>query len=102
MSDNLRDRIAKTLYRECSQQAWVGRAYGISFADLADAVIAELGLRQEWVTRHESGGGRIHSTRADAFHRLNTFVPRPPGVEDPGSGELIGVESRYVTPWKLA
>lgn len=98
MSDDLRTRIAAALEKDAYRQSeWWDELPNMD--ELADAVIAELGLQQEWITRHESGGGTIHNTSEDAFHRLNTFVVRPPGVEDPGSGRLTGVESRYVTEW---
>ena len=56
-------------------------------------------VRREWCVRHESGGGRIYDNAQAAFHEFDTFVERPPGVDDPGSGKLTGVEVRYVTEW---
>lgn len=114
MADTLRERIAAALDKALPQSALdVGfyqrlgvtpfvdiEAYDLNLGLLADAVIAGLGLQPEYCVRHESGGGHVHDDRAQAHHQYNTFVERPPGVEDPGSGQLTGVEIRWVTSWK--
>jgi hypothetical protein len=65
------------------------------------AVLAtELGLTQQWLTRHESGGARIFDIEQEAREHFRGFVYRAPGVEDPGSGHLTGIESRFVTGWR--
>lgn len=93
-SDDLRTRIAAVL-----------KLKYLANEDLhnhaADAVIRELGLRQEWLVAHESGGGSLCASREKAQREFDAFVERPPGVDDPGSGKLTGIESRYVTEWEL-
>lgn len=70
----------------------------------AEHVAAEIdkalgGLRPEYIARHESGGGTIHGTLVNAEISMRAYVVRPPGVEDPGSGQLTGIESRWVSGW---
>ncbi len=106
-TDNLRTRIMAVLRErgwtceyhepvdgpdECSQ-------CDDSHGKTADAVIRELGMHQEWLVRHESGGGGICHSREDAQHKFASFKERPPGVDDPGSGRLTGIETRHVTEW---
>lgn len=58
------------------------------------------GLTREWITRHESGGGIIRATADMARYDQARYQYRPPGVEDPGSGRLTGIETRWVSRWK--
>ncbi|AEJ93161.1 hypothetical protein FDG57_gp086 [Mycobacterium phage Mutaforma13] len=60
------------------------------------------GLRPEYIARHESGGGTIHGTRVNAEIAMRSYVVFPPGVDDPGSGRLTGIESRWVSGWSEA
>lgn len=87
-----REAIAVTVAGKPTKS--VGDAYNI-----ADAIVEALSLRQEWMVRHESGGGIVYDTYDEAKDRLDNFVERPPGVEDPGSGKLVGIETRYVSTW---
>jgi hypothetical protein len=89
MTDDITNRIAHIISRCYHDDPWA----------VAVAVVEELGLGEEWKTVHESGGGMIHDTRAEAKERFDNFVVRPPGVEDPGSGILTHIASRYVTEW---
>ena len=67
--------------------------------NIANAIMEALGLRQEWMVRHESGGGIVYDTYDEAKDRLDNFVERPPSVEDPGSGKFVGIETRYISTW---
>jgi len=69
------------------------------YQSTAEDIVAELALRQEWMVRHESGGGIVFDTYDEAKDRLENFVERPPAVEDPGSGKFVGIETRYVSTW---
>jgi hypothetical protein len=69
---------------------------------VASVLAAELGLRPAFMARHESGGGRGFGEEPDARQFVNTFVPRPPRVDDPGSGTYTHVEKRWVTRWEQA
>lgn len=57
-------------------------------------------MPEEWKVCHESGGGTIYRTEAEARAKFDSFVERPPGVEDPGSGRLTHIAHRYVTAWE--
>lgn len=69
---------------------------------VAKAVVAELGFTEQWMARHESGGGRVFDSGDAARRFLANFVERLPGVEDEGSGSFTGLESRYVSKWEPA
>ncbi|MFV8266443.1 hypothetical protein ACNQR9_25840 [Mycolicibacterium peregrinum] len=58
------------------------------------------GLKPEYIARHESGGGTIHGTLVNAEIAMHSYVVRDPGVEDPGSGMLVGIETRWVSGWQ--
>ncbi|QDM57465.1 hypothetical protein SEA_MAHAVRAT_81 [Mycobacterium phage Mahavrat] len=81
---------------------------GATFSgDYAEHVASEVdkalgGLRPEYIARHESGGGTIHGTRVNAEIAMRSYVVFPPGVDDPGSGRLTGIESRWVSGWSEA
>lgn len=113
MTDDLRTRIADAMQaRDQAATAGIDEPFMIEHAtyeELADAVIEALPeltaprplvVHREWCVRHESGGGRIYSDGKEAHAAFAAFVERPPGVDDPGSGKLTGVDVRWVTDWK--
>ncbi len=106
MSDNLRDRIAAILSskevvldgdyinREC---AWL----------LADAVIAEMGLRQEWSVEYTPSGEwpRMPQRYEWSCGHERTTEHRDQSQFDAASfsqepGEQAHPVSRYITDWK--
>jgi hypothetical protein len=68
-------------------------------AHVAERVAAELQLTEEWKNVHESGGGHIHRSHAAARQHFDSFVERPPGVDDPGSGRYTHIARRWVSAW---
>lgn len=72
-------------------------------AAIAEALIEDLGLTDEWFARHHSGGG---CGGFQTFDRVREYIalhpPRPGGVESPPDPGYVGVERRWVTPWEQA
>ena len=84
MSDYLRDRITVAVARELLLQARaVGEYQTRDSYKVADALIAALGLRQEWSVGDDDGG------RVLWFDNEEPVTPR--------EGEAV--ETRYVTDW---
>ena len=102
---DLSDRIAEVLHDHyplyCNERedCDTGNYVGGWAKHAAEAVVAAIQLTPEWCARHESGGGGVYHSEAEAREFLDSFVERPPGVEDPGSGRYVGLERRWVTPW---
>lgn len=107
MTDDLRTRIARTLYErwwhvsmsitppphwdQLSESARAG------WLDNADAVIRELGLSEEWRVDMGYGGDEFYDTRADATQRM-TEIAEDWGDDPPDRGAFLWV--RYVTDWR--
>ncbi|APC46660.1 hypothetical protein I5H34_gp083 [Mycobacterium phage Empress] len=82
---------------------WSEKGEGAHTRHVAEEIDKALGgLRPEYIARHESGGGTIHGTRVNAEIAMRSYVVFPPGVDDPGSGRLTGIESRWVSGWSEA
>lgn len=116
MSDTLHDRIARALYNEClNQDAYVETACGkyvpdptdpndwitvdgrLSFAELADAVICELSLREQWRADLGYDGYSNCQTQSEAVELVDDFNTGLVGeVQD---GEQAVVMRRYATEW---
>jgi hypothetical protein len=79
-----------------------GGEQSLSSGNLADLLVAELGLRPDFMVRHESGGGCGFAEESDAREFVDNFAPRPPCVDDPGSGTYTRIEKRWVTRWEPA
>ncbi|AER49494.1 hypothetical protein SG4_84 [Mycobacterium phage SG4] len=84
----------------CGEEDRLSREHAAHVAEEIDKALG--GLRPEYIARHESGGGTIHGTRVNAEIAMRSYVVFPPGVDDPGSGRLTGIESRWVSGWSEA
>lgn len=101
---SIEERLAHALMRELDEHGYEDddEKRGQVAHHFAAVLVAELGLTQEWISRHESGGGRVFDNAKEGRQFLAEFVERPPGVEDPGSGRYVGLQRRYVTNWEPA
>lgn len=76
MTDTLRDRLEKLIYQELDTPNQLDK-------HLAQAIITNLGLREEWGSLNEDDGGFLADTREEL---------------KPWDGETI--KKRYITDWE--
>ncbi|OBK09036.1 hypothetical protein [Mycolicibacterium conceptionense] len=81
----------------CGEEDRISKAHSEHVAAEIDKALGA--LKPEYIARHESGGGTIHGTLVNAEIAMRSYVVFPPGVDEPGSGRLTGIETRWVSGW---